>query len=339
MDFKKKTIGLLSILGILIIAYILTFVFSPESSYKRGSQWTPFEDKTGAYTTEQIIEINKSIKLVKELDKWYVDDDANQRKLPAKTARIEDLLKALETKGNYPVRSKNPDSFKNFGLDADSAQSIFIEDGDSILAGFYFGNTDVGSREIYLRRVDGALEDTSGVRSGEDIFSTYLSGNRTSWTDTRLFKNHDANGLTVDSIQTVEVQLNVTSEDNSPIKAKEDYTLIRGSNNTWKFSQDPKINVDSSKVESLLRSALDAEADDYAPVGFEEKAVLGKLVLIDDKGASHTISLGDKLNGKYRATVSDDKENGNDFTYLLSDWSVQRLFPAKESLYGAEQKE
>jgi len=331
MDFRKKTISLLSILGALIVVYILTFVLSQESTYKRGSQWTPFTEKPDSYASGKVVKINNSIQLIKDGEKWFVRDDENGPRLPAKTTRIENMLKALTARGNYPVRSKNPASFKNFGLDGESAKSIFIQDGGTVIAGFYLGNSDAGGKEIFLRRVDGELNDTSGVRSGPDVFSTYLSGSRVSWTDTRLFKNHDRNGLTVDSIQTVEVHLSAAFADDSPVKAKEDYVLTRDKDD-WKFSDAPETKVDPLKVESLIRSALDAAAEDYAPSGFEESAVTAKLVLRQGDGSTHIISLGDRPDEKYRAAVSDDRENGNDYTYLLSDWTVSRLFPDKAGL-------
>jgi hypothetical protein len=187
------------------------------------------------------------------------------------------------------------------------------------------GQGDLTGSEVYLRKNNG-----NEVRSGKDLFSGYLSGSRTSWYDPRLFPGAGNQNLGIDAVQRLSLY---------PLP---DQNLNRGplilSRNAaaggWTLSGSEEFSPDNQKVESYIRSTLNAEGDDFAGVFKAEEDVFneGRVVLELGDGTTRVLRLGPVVDEQNRrnATVS-----GSFFVYRLSSWTVNQIF--RDAAYFAKQ--
>ena len=83
--------------------------------------------------------------------------------------------------------------------------------------------------------------------------------------------------------------------------------------------------LDISRVEAWLRSALEAEGEDFTP---QDWSVLeGSITLHLGDGTSRIIQLKSEEHDEYQVAAV----TGSPFTFVLSEWTVKRLF--RESSY------
>jgi hypothetical protein len=300
MPYKKKLVVLSSTIVGLVIIYVLSFVFSNENRASRSAKWAALAEP------ESAMEINitggDDISLERTNENWFLK--YNSKTYPAKKSRVLDLFSALKTKGQYAVRSHSEASYEKFGI---GKNKIVLKKGENTLLSLYLGNVDATGKEIFLRK-----EGDNAVRSGKDIFSEFVTGSRQSWYDLHLFPDRDK--LDIDKIQRV----SIVKKDG---ETKSEYSLSRNENG-WKLDGS---TADPSAVDSALRFILDSSGEDFA----DSSEVLpeeGRLVLEIGDGSSRSITLMKKNSDeKYSAVVSDSK-----YVYILGDWTVSRIWKAKE---------
>jgi hypothetical protein len=335
MPFRKKLITLSSLCAVLLIVYILTFVLSPEQRASRGSQWAPLTARGAENISSIEIHGSDTVFLVKDGDgNWFVqyreEGLPSPINFPARKSKIDDLTSALTTKAAWPVRSRSASSYTKFGVDAAAGNRIIAKQDDITLLDLSIGGTDTTGKEIYI--LSGGEE---AVRSGADIFSTFLTGGRASWGDMRLFPDHDQKGLSVDSVQRIRIipppLLNVftgvaTENTPPPVPATTPYSIVRD-NGIWKFDGggESSDTIDSSIVDSAVRFMLDCAAEDFIPklnasdLSMNNNAP--RIIIESGDGTTQTITLGDKVDDKQSASVSNSA-----YVYALSDWAVSRLW-------------
>lgn len=342
MPFSKKIIALSSLCAALLLAYILTLVLSPQQRASRNAQWAPLTKRSAENASSIEIRGNDTVFLIKGEDgNWFVQyrEEAAPAKInfPGRKSKIDELLSALATKGAWPVRSRSSSSYIKFGVDDDTANRIIVKQGEITLLDLSVGGADTTGKEIYIR--SGGEES---VRSGADIFSTFFTGGRASWADTRLFPDHDQKGLSVDSVQRVRIipppLLSVftgdeTQEPSSPVAAKTPYSIVRD-NGIWKFDGSDD-GVDSSIVDSAIRFILDCAAEDFIP-SLNAGDLLAdnnapRIIIETGDGTTQTITLGGTLGDKQSAALS----NSN-YVYALSDWAVSRLWRDRNDYLAKE---
>jgi hypothetical protein len=341
MVFKQKLIALSSLCAALLAIYIATFVFSSEQDALRKSQWAPLARKNAPNVNSIEIRASETIFLTKDGEgAWFIQyqDEASPLKnnFPARPSKIDDLLTALTNRGAYPVRSRASSSWTKFGVD-DAANRIIAKQGEATLLDLSIGGADATGKEIYIRS-----GDEESVRSGPDVFSTFLTEGGASWADTRLFPGHDQKGLSVDSVQRMRVipppLLSVftgdDAEETSPaIPAKTPYSIVRD-NGVWKFDGSGE-SVDSPAVDSAIRFVLDCSADDFIPQLDAERLLANnnapRIIIESGDGTTRTIVLGDKIDDKHSAALS----NSN-YVYALSDWAVSRLWRDRNDYLAEE---
>jgi hypothetical protein len=256
----------------------------------------------------------------------------------------------MSESAEYPVRSREAGSKERLGLGANAPRVTIESAGGTTILDMYIGNADAAGNEVYLCR---AGEDT--VRSGADVFTSYVTGGRNYWFDLRIFPDHDKNGMDVASVQRITVHslpvpaTGPEGEAGEGAATQDTYSISR-SGKGWTFDGDTATAVDTAKADAFARAILDAEADSIdtgnaaAPSGASE----GACVVEFGNGQTVTLSLGAEIpaeNGgaaktpaSVRGIASGADSGGSPYVYMLSKWAVQSLLKAKADLAGAAQE-
>jgi hypothetical protein len=326
MVYKKKVLFLSCLVGVLVLLYGGTLIFEPERVNSRNAVFQWLDPKL--LDEVERIELSgtgDALNLVRKGTSWFVSRDDGD--YPAKPERIEDFLRILSTKGSYPVRGTETASHERLGLTEDTASRILIQGGTTgySLLDLLVGNRDPTGREVYLRN-----QDRPEVRSGNDTFSGYISGSRSSWYNLRLFPDTENPGLGVESVQRITVDPLLpeatTGEQEESSVPEPSFSLSR-SGEGWIIAGASVNELDNQRVESYIRSILEAEGEDFIPTSeaiTEDGFIQGRIVLELGNGLSRSIRIGPGLEANQRSAVVSDTP----FVYALAEWTVNRIFRA-----------
>jgi hypothetical protein len=81
---------------------------------------------------------------------------------------------------------------------------------------------------------------------------------------------------------------------------------------------------DNQRIESYIRSILDAEGEDFVDTlkTTDDSFNQGRIILEFGNGTTHTIRIGPSLESNRRNAVV----SGSSFVYSLAEWTLNRLF-------------
>jgi hypothetical protein len=332
---KRKIIALSALCGALLLAYMLTVVFDPENRAVRGTLWTALDPKLRdeARRIELDGDGGEKVILMNKDGRWFVSfEDALY---PARQDKVADMLDALTSRGEYPVRSRSEAAREKLRLSDGEARRVIVrgESGEALLD-LLVGAPDAMLKDVYIR-----LEGGNEIRSGADIFSP-LFGGRRSWYERHLFPEYGVNGLRASSVQRVitlppppEItHISIEGEDGTlPDLPAEGFTLLR-SGSGWQFDGSDET-LDGQAVEAYVRRIIESEADDFTAMPGANDAEFtdpafpsGRLVLETGDGARRVITIGPRLFDKWSAAVS-----GSPYVYLLTARLLEQLFPQRDS--------
>jgi hypothetical protein len=302
MTYNKKLTILSSLVGVLAIVYIGTLVFDPERMNTRDAAFAWLDVKSAPQVSGiEISNSNDKINLAKKDGIWFVENDG--REYPAKDARVSDLISLLSKKDAYPVRGRESASFERLGLTEDKASKLVIRGENTVFLDMFVGNEAV-TGQVYLRK-NGLNE----VRGGSDSLNSYIAGSKISWYNLRLFP--EAEKLTVNLVQSINIAL-------PPLIVT--FARVEG---RWTVNGE---NVDTVRVESYVRSILDAEGEDFAAKPVPIDSIEGKIVIQLGDGTDRIISVSALSDANKRnATVS-----SSGYVYTLSQWTLDRLFKSAD---------
>ncbi|MDR1031226.1 MAG: DUF4340 domain-containing protein [Treponema sp.] len=323
MVYKKKVLFLSGLVGVLALLYGGTLIFEPERVNSRNAAFQWLDPKMlDEVERIELSGLGDALSLVRKDTAWVVSRDDGE--YPAKLERIDDFLRLLSTKGSYPVRGTETASHERLGLTEDTASRILIQGGavGYPLLDLLVGHRDPTGREVYLR-----TQDRPEVRSGNDSFSGYISGSRTSWYNLRLFPDQEN---AVESVQRVTVEpltLEATAEEQEgPSMPEPSFSLSR-SGGGWIIEGASVNELDNQRVESYIRSILEAEGEDFIPASeasTDDGFTQGRIVLDWGDGLSRSIRIGPGLEANQRSAVV----SGTPWVYALAEWTVNRIFRA-----------
>jgi hypothetical protein len=326
MVYKQKLTLLSGIVGLLALIYGATLVFEPERTGRRDAAYSWLDPKQLSQVEGvQIFSApdSEALTLTRKNKAWYVSHEGNE--YPARQLRVEDFLSLLSRRTAYPVRASSAGAYERLGLTEAAAARIVVtgasppaREGGEVVPGPVFldllvGQGDLTGQDVYLRRTG-----QNEVRSGENKFSGYLSGARTSWYNLRLFPESEDGKLDAGSVQRLTVYpLGEAQESVEP-------QVFFRENNGWNCSGITVTSLDTGKVDSYIQGILNIEGDDFSSSAKPEDPVFndGRLVLELGDGSIRTVKLGGLDESSRRlAFVS-----GSAYVYSLAGWAVDRLF-------------
>ncbi|MDR1176451.1 MAG: hypothetical protein LBK83_13395 [Treponema sp.] len=323
MAYKRKLVVLLSLAGILLLANILVTLINSGWASSRSSSFSWIDPRSeGRIDGIEIRGTAEEVSLFRRNNLWHVNNSG--REYPAKQERVEDFLALFTRKQDWPLRSSSSSSHARLGVEEAEAGRILLKAGAGLpLLDLLAGGMDVTGREIYLRK---AGEDA--VRSGEDGFSSYLSGSLTSWYNLRLFPASEKGGPRPADVQRVTLEfppVSADEEEGSVVQAASPVLIFTRDENNWNMSGTDTA-IERTKVESWLQGILNTEGENFAPehTGPYDS---GRVSLELGNGSVLVIAFSPQDDsGKRNVTVS-----GSNEVYILADWAVSRIF--REAAY------
>jgi len=310
LTYKKKVLILSSLVAVLALIYILTFVFDSENKRSAAFAWLD----PSLFVMADGIEIygpESRTVLKRRSGTWFVSGDSGE--FPVKQERVDDLFDLLSRKANYPVRASSSEGINRLALTEESASRITVRGGAGLpLLDLLIGNADALGREVYLRRAP-----WNQIYSAEDSFSYFINLKANSWYDLRLFPlAADLAGrsspaeLSVDSIQQAEVSF------------PDEAYILRRSGRGWIIPGAENAALDANRVEAFLKRLLEAEADSFTANAPE--TIEGRITLQFWNGSTRSLQTGPLTEeGNRSATVS-----GSSYFYVLSERTFSNLFRA-----------
>jgi hypothetical protein len=317
MVYKQKFMVLSGLAGLLALVYVLTLVFEPERAGRRNAAFTWIDPNIIAQVEGVSISgPSGAVELAKKNGAWHVF--YNGAEYPARQLRVEDFLGLLSKRAAYPVRASTAAARERLGLTEEAASRIVLSASSGLpLLDLLVGQGDQTGRDVYLRK---AGQDE--IRSGEDLFSGYISGARTSWYNLRLFPESEDGALEVDAVQrlTVYPPAGEEAEDSNAAEPR----IFSRSGNNWTITGITVADPDTAKVDSYIRGILNIEGEDFSEsAGPEDPVFTGaRLVLELGDGGIHNLKLGAADESNRRLAVV----SGSPHVYSLAGWTVDRLF-------------
>jgi hypothetical protein len=320
MVYKQKLVFLSGLVGFLALIYVISLVFDPERIGRRNAAFTWLDPKT--LDAVEGITIsgpgNSPVVTLARKDKiWYVSHEGNE--YPARQFRVDDFLGILTRRAAYPVRASTAAAHEGLGLTEAAASRIVLSGAPSparqtgaVLLDLLVGQGDLTGQEIYLRKAG-----QNEVRSGENLFSGYISSSRPSWYNLRLFPESENGQLDAGMVQRVTVY---PPESGSP-----EPQIFSRAGKGWTFSGiTEETGPDNSKVDSYIQGILNAEGDDFSSSVKAEDPVFneGRIVLELEDGSIKTLRLGGTDESNYRPAIV----SGSSCVYSLAGWLTGRLF-------------
>jgi hypothetical protein len=306
MIFKKKLVVLSSVLGVLVLVFVLSLVLERGNRKSAAFAWL----ESSMLVLVDRVEITGSpwmggdrtiLRRVNNV--WFISSEFAD--LPARQGRVDDLLSALSVKALYPLRASSSEASERLGLVEHSASRIRVLGGAGLpLLDLLVGSPDALGREVYLR-ISGKRE----IHSGEDRFTIFTEAGPNFWYDLRVFPDAAAS---VDAVQQAELSL--------PGGGGE-FTLRRSGGGWVILGEDSA--VDTRRVEAWLRSVLEAEANDFAAAW--PPSVEGSITLRLGDGTSRRIELGPEDAEENRSV----RISASPYMYSFTGWTVNRLFREK----------
>jgi len=306
MEYKKRLIYILSLIGALAVVYLASFIFDPELAGTRNAAYVWLDSKLAGRTARIVIgKEENNVEIVRKNNKWFVL--RNDMEYPARQLRVEDFIGIFTSRKAWPVRSTSASSHERLGLGANAQARITLYGENSTLLDILLGGENATGREIYLRRYG-----QNEVRSGENLFASYLTGSASAWYNLKLIPESEDGKVAVDSVQRLTVY--------TPKAAQ----VFSRKNRTWTVSGMEVANPDQAGIDGYVRAVLNLEGDDFSDSVLinDPKFNYGSLVLELGNGSVKTIRVTDAdESGRRFAHVE-----GSDYVYSLAPWAAQRLF-------------
>jgi hypothetical protein len=333
MDFKKKLIILGSILGGLVVLFVIGVI---ASSIGQGSQEAKvFPDlKTDVIGRVLIEDKTARLEFSKAEGSWWLV--ANKTKFIAAKERLESLMKSFAELRKSKIASTNKETWSSFNVDEKNAFHVVLSDANGApAADCYFGKAGATSYSQYIR-----------VAGKEEVIQANLHvENSTSlkdWVERRLFTDEFA----IDDIERVSLKSNMIFIDSAkgteavyhPVSLvfvqsaqKKDNTIV------WKLSGNEDYPLSPVKVNQLVASFLRFNAENIVippeDLKVNRSSPLGSIEVRLKNGTMYTLYLLDSLPSdpnSYYITNQDKK-----YIYVSSNISLKDIFKGLETLVDA----
>ena len=298
--FTGKLRALVILDAALAAAIALGLLFSPKASSNRVASHDLLADAAAVQSIR--IDGAETVELVKAGSTWTVAGADGP--LPADAARIASFTKAVDAVERLETVARDASSWKNFGLDGDSARSVaFLDAKGKTLCGFTLGNYSQAPGSVYL-----ALARNPATYSADSGMASYILGKRSSWLDLRAWTSPPA----AESVQGLTVRGSFERQDGSRVDA--DYAVTR-SGAGW---QAAGVALDASRVDAMIRSLSALRGEDYAPSAEAPAALALTVELRLGNGGSMNLSVETRrADGRYAA-----KSTQRDRRLYLPAWAL-----------------
>lgn len=268
MRYEKKVLALACALAALLVIWGAGVIFSPDRVTARSEAGLVLSGDAGAVTAIELGGTQK-LSLVKQSASWYLLDGSNR--FPVQSDRVSSFLDALAAVKRLRPLAHSRDAWAGFGLDEGKAKTILLKNGaGKTLTDIAVGGYGPTGAEIYIRKA--GSDESYAVDAS---FAAYLGYERSGWLDLRVMPQ-----LPESDVQSVSVQSSLALDGPGKPPLSLNYRLTRSAQGWTGLSGA----VDSPSADSLVRSLIALQAEDYAasapansfePVGARVELSLG----------------------------------------------------------------
>jgi hypothetical protein len=310
MTYKLKINVLTGVIGALALILVFSFIFDPEKVNSRSSMYSWLDARQkDAIDRITINNGDEVFTLVLKNGNWYVSN--GNKEYPARQLKVEDFITTLTKKAPYPVRSSSAASHERLSLTEGSPRVTVTGGAGLPLLDFFIGSNDTSGKGVYIRK-----QGQNEIRSGDDVFTSFVSSAANSWYNLRLFPETENGNLNLSSVQRLTVY---PPADEDGIKPQPFIFTRRG--REW-TSTDIKA-LDSGKVDSYIQDILNTSGNDFVEKDPNDPDLSDCRVLLElGDGSTKILRMGPDIDSIRYAVVS-----GSGMVYSVPSWAVHRIFP------------
>jgi len=331
MDFKKKTIILVSILAVLVVTYTLGTIFSPASIRERRREQRLFPQASVEDASE--IVINKSdstITLKKDNEKWFLSIGGSL--YPAIQGGTEDLVKTAVKQNQFRIVTKSKDKWDQFEVTEEKAERLTIKDSKgNNLVDILIGKQGLEESGNYLR-----LPKNNEVYFVDTPFTSYINRDIDYWSYLKFFDEKPD----VNTVEQLSCKADIAITKDTSVDS--DYTLIAQAEQNkpiqWKVKgQD--LSIKNEKVTALLNTITSLTGNTFAVGATKDETGLDNpkaiISFTQNNGDTVSISVG-KETGEERFFVHN---SSNGIIYKVSAWKLKNIIKPLNSLIAENKPE
>ncbi|MBL8026278.1 MAG: DUF4340 domain-containing protein [Fibrobacteres bacterium] len=302
MTPMKRNLILLGVLA----ALVLLILFANNSSANRKKPLL-FKGVKRETVTQITISKYAQSETLRKKDKGWVSTAGGEYAVDS--AKIDELLTALETQLQEEPVAKNQSRHVDLGVDSAGATSVTVESEKGGLVAFYIGNMAQGFSGSYVR-----LKGQNEVYVSKNGFDRLFTSTPFSYRDKTILK------LTKEQIAGFDITY---QNGDSAISVGAAY---KTESSSWEQTGSETSKFDSKKVDECLARfiALNADewytAEDDTATGFATPSY--KFVVKKVDGSVLTLITGAEKNGNYFTKVE-----GDDNRYLIRKFRLEALRP------------
>jgi len=308
MTYKNRLIFLGSLIGALIVIYIVSIIITSDIGSKSSSYAWLDSKSTGKIVKIAIKDSENEYELVKINNLWFVLNKGTE--FPAKQLRVEDFLKILTTRSSWPVRSAGAGTHGRFGLEKPVGRITIY--GETVLLDLLTGNEDIFKNEIYLRK-----EGQNEVRAGNNAIKSYISSPVSNWYNLRLIPESENGSIDISSVQRLSVY---TPQETQVFSRK---------NRKWEISGITVEKPDQSIIDNYIRQVITIEGDNFEDLVKSNDPMFDTANISIELGNGRIITIRfspmDYSGGRF-AHVS-----GKNYVYFISSYQADKLFRSAAS--------
>jgi len=303
MTYKNRLIFLGTLIGVLLVTYIVGVILTSDIGSK-SSSYTWLDSKTAEKTIRIVIkDADNEFELKKKNGQWFVSH--NGLEYPAKQLRVEDFLKILTTRSAWPIRSTSASTHERFGLEQSASRvTVYAE---TVILDLVVGNEDAYKNEIYLRKAG-----QNEVRAGDNMIKSYISSPVTSWYNLRLIPETENGSVDLSAVQKMSVY--------TPRETQ----IFSRKNRRWEISGISVTNPDQNAVDTYIRQILNIEGDNFDDSVNSADPMFDKTSIVLELGNGSIVTVrfsNADESGRRFAHVS-----GKNNIYSIPTWQAEKLF-------------
>lgn len=251
MSFRGRVAVLACAAGALALAIAVGLVFSPEARRTRESRGALLRLDPAEIESVEISDSSGTRAFRRLGAAWVLDEDGTF--LPARAERIEAYLAVLGSLKSLEEISRMEASWETLGLDDATARRVRLLLGDGAAAAeFRVGRYSPDGSRVYLRKD----LDPRGYAVPSSVASR-LPASRRSWLDLRVF----GEPVPLEDVMSLRISGTLRFPDGTVFGPG--YILERDRSGGWTSRQVP--DLDPAAAGRLIRSWMNAEAEDFAP--------------------------------------------------------------------------
>jgi len=308
MTYKNRLIFLGSLIGVLLVIYIVSIIVTSGVGSKSSSYVWLDSKSVGKVVKIAIKDNEDEYELRKINHQWFTSH--NGIEYPAKQLRVEDLLKILTTRSAWSVRSTSAGTHGRFGLEQ-SAGRVTIY-GETVLLDLLAGNEDIFKNEIYLRKAG-----QNEVRAGDNAIKSYISGPVSSWYNLRLISETENGSIDLSSIQRLSVY------------TPQETLVFSRKNRKWEVSGVKAEKLDQGNIDNYIRQVITVEGDNFEDSVKDDDPMFDTTSMSIELGNGRIITVrfspADESGGRF-ANVS-----GKEYVYFIPAYQAGKIFRSASS--------